>query len=114
MIEAILRRISVGLVITTMLSELLEERARVFDRFDSCGPTRGSEEGGMIDQWGGRAERGTFYMRPCGDVATFSQLEGFSGETWAQWGTRSWDACSAVLFWCCDSVFLGSVRKRYR
>jgi hypothetical protein len=52
MIEAILRRISIGFVITTMLSELLEERTRVFDRFDSCGPTRGSEEGGMIDQWG--------------------------------------------------------------
>jgi hypothetical protein len=67
MIEAILRRISIGFVITTMLSELLEERTRVFDRFDSCGPTRGSEEGGMIDQWGGRAERGLFI---CGLVET--------------------------------------------
>ena len=40
MIEAMTRRTGIGFIITAMLSELLKERAHVFDRLDDWGDTR--------------------------------------------------------------------------
>ena len=41
MIKAISRRIGIGFIMTALLSELLKERARVFDRLDGCCHIRG-------------------------------------------------------------------------
>lgn len=64
MIKAILRRIGIGFIMTALLSELLKERARVFDRLDGCCHARGcchTRGGGKETLLMGRSE--DFYIR---------------------------------------------------